>query len=116
MKETRAAKYGRALVSMVRPVVLFYSPKKAEDYIDILDKEVNKYSFRKRKVTEPVHEGCFWSLGNLERLNSFDPVETALFIRESFDQTYNKDRALNMFYSFMNALENLREDIGDGTL
>ncbi len=116
MRETRAEKFGRAIVNVLRPVASFYSVNHAKDYMDILAAEVDKYSFRKRKVTEPVHEGCFWSMESLERIDVFNPVEAGLFVKECFDQTYNKDRALNMFYGFISALENLRDDVVDGTL
>jgi hypothetical protein len=116
MGETRAEKFGRALSNILRPVVIFYSEKQAINYLDILASDVDNYSFRKRKETEPKHEGCFWSLEALERLNPFDPSEMGLFVRECFDQTYNKDRAYNMFQGFTGAIENLRDDVGEDTI
>ena len=116
MTETRASKYGRALANMLRPTLIFYSRNEALDYVDILAANVSEYSFRKRKVGEPVHEGCRWSLMDIERVDAFDPLEAAFFVRESFDETYNKDRALNMFYSFMDAIENIRDDVIEDTL
>lgn len=113
--ETRASKYGRALANQIRPILIFYSKRGALDYIDILGKELSRYSFRKRMVGEPKHEGCLWNLKG-ERIDVYDPQEEANFLKECLDQTYNKERARNMFNSLIDALENLRDDVLEGTL
>ena len=115
-KETRAEKFGRSLANQTRAVLNSYPKKQALDYADILMMEVSNYSFRKRKGGEQRHEGCNWSLINLERVNIYNPKEEALHVKEAFDMTYNKDRAYVMFRSFMDAMENLRDDVVDGTL
>ena len=77
---------------------------------------VSDYSFRKRKEGEPKHEGCEHSLEGLERVWSYDPEESASFVKECFDWTYNKDRAMNMYLGFETAMENLRDDVLECTL
>ena len=114
--ETRAEKFGRSLANQTRAVLNSYLRKQALDYVDILMMEVSKYSFRKRKESEPAHEGCKWSLEDLERVDIYNPKENALFIKEAFDMTYNKDRAHAMFGAFMDAMENLRGDVVEETL
>ena len=114
--ETRAEKFGRSLANQTRAVLNSYPRKQALDYVDILMMKVSNYSFKKRKEGEPVHEGCKWSLSNLERTDIYNPEEEALFVKEAFDMTYNKDRARAMFLSFMDAMENLREDVVEDTL
>ena len=116
MKEPRSSKFGRALANITRPTLRNYSKRDALDYIDILTSRVANYSFRKRRVGEPKHEGCRWSLEDLERVDAENPEEMALFIRASFDMTFNKDRARVMFGSFIDAMENLRDDVIEDTL
>ena len=115
-EETRAEKFGRSLSNQTRAVLNSYPKKQALDYADILMMEASDYSFRKRKEGEPVHEGCKWSLGDLERTDIYNPVEEALHVKEALDMTYNKDRAYAMFRAFMDAMENLRDDVVDETL
>ena len=115
-EETRAEKFGRSLANQTRAVLNSYPKKQALDYADILMMKLSDYSFRKRKEGEPIHEGCRWSLSNLERVDIYNPEENALLIKEVLDMTYNKDRAYAIFLSFMDAMENLRDDVAEDTL
>ena len=102
MKESRDRIYGRLLASQLNQNVLSYvNIQRREWWKDTFLLTLQMYSFRPRKETEPVHEGCKYWLESIDCLDFRDPGDYALFVMGDLDQMFQKDRARRVYLSFL---------------
>lgn len=107
MEETRGEKFGRNLAYIVEGLSYKLPPEDREKYLEAIAGKVRKYSLKPRKKGEPAHEGCRHSLERIDTVRTDNPEEVAAFVEETFDITYNKQRAATMQRGFLKTIDEI---------
>ena len=103
MKETRGARYGRALARFIH-----YSIENSDlpiGYEERLVKEIRKYSLESRKKGEPSNSGCVRELEGIQELDFENPEHLAGLVKEGIHLMYQKQTAKRVLESLVSNLE-----------
>jgi len=103
--ETRAGKYGRFGVSVLKYVIGTLPVSKREDYLIRFVRGYKQYSDMPRKKGSPRNEGCVYELDELEELDVLNPEEFARWFKEGQHLKYQKGTVRNERSSFLEDLE-----------
>lgn len=102
MKIGRDRIYGRFLADKVNDYVSrVVSSSDVAQWKSVFLLTLEMYSFRKRKETEPSHEGCRYWLEGIENLDYSNPQDHAIFVMADLDQMFQKDRANRVYREFV---------------
>ena len=105
MEETRGGKYGRCLASWIGYTINTIPEGKKEDYRTRFLKELDNYSFKPRKVGEPLNDGCVHELKDIEHINVQSPEDLAILVKEGIHLMYQKNTAEKVMNSLTKFLQ-----------
>ena len=111
--EGRGETFGRHMADVVEQQLelLPYSRKDKKLYLEILISELEKYSFKPRKVGEPVNDGCVWELDRREPTDIWDPVSYAVYLREDRHLGYQKETSKRIMDALLEDLDDLMDEL-----
>jgi len=93
--ETRAGKYGRFGVAILKRIVGTVSESERRGYLERFYVEYRHYSNLSKKVDEPVNEGCVRELDGLDELDVDSPEQLARWFKEGLHLKYQKNTSRN---------------------